>query len=91
MATATPEIGTFAKSALLYRIRKKELAKTYPQSVADLLLFVLKRATGYAPGGSQLDLLWQDLKGAQVSVETLKKIADEAMRVGHEFENPNQS
>ncbi len=91
MAMATPEIGMFANSALLYRIRKKELIKPYPQSVADLLLLVLKRATRYVPASPQFDSLWQDLQGAEVSADTLRKIAAEAMRLGHELEYPNQS
>ena len=91
MITSTTIAGAFLLFEILrfsiYRLNKKQLANSYPQEVADLVLFCLKTARDGSFAGPHLVALWNVLRSAEVSKSILNEIRSEALRRGIDLQN----
>jgi hypothetical protein len=72
---------------LLRMVRLKKLANSYPQQVAELVVFCLKSARGGLFVGSHLIDLWNALRSAEISESVLNEIRSEALRHGIDLGN----
>jgi SIR2-like domain/Domain of unknown function (DUF4020) len=87
MTKSTPIAAAFRHTAFLYRLKKKKLANSYPQQVAELVVFCLKSARGGLFVGSHLIDLWNALRSAEISESVLNEIRSEALRHGIDLGN----
>jgi hypothetical protein len=79
---------SFEHTALLYRIDKKGLAKSYPDATADLILFYLRNPENQFYGDDEMTKIWQDLKQGHVDRQKLVAIREELFRRGHDPGEP---
>jgi hypothetical protein len=87
MIKSTSIAAAFRHTAFLYRLNEKKLANSYPQQVAELVVFCLKTARGGLFVGSHLIDLWNDLRSAEILESVLNEIRSEALRHGIDLEN----
>jgi hypothetical protein len=82
MIKSTPIAAVFRHTAFLYRLNKTQLTSRYPQEVAELLLFCLKKSGERFAPQSQLIVVWKALGETKISASTLNDIRNEALRSG---------
>ena len=82
MIKRSPIAAVFGHTAFFYRLRKKELAKAFPQATAELVLVCLKASRDRFAHSGQLPGVWNDLRQEKPSSVTLDAIRSEALRLG---------
>ena len=82
MIKSIPIAAVFGRTAFFYRLRKKELAKAFPEATAELILLCLNATRDPFIMLGQLTDVWNDLRHEKPSPVTLDAIRSEALRLG---------
>jgi hypothetical protein len=80
------DFGEFQHGDFLYRLNEKCLAKTQPETCADLVLFYLQHTKHLFPADC-VSTLWRDLKESGVPQQKLERIREAMFNLGFDPED----